>query len=66
MSMSSRLKVVTACEGFSTKYKKHFIYDYIYLSNYIWAPENGGTVYKMVVIPKHFMLYFYSTPWIKA
>lgn len=25
---------------------KHFIYYYIYLSNYIWAPENGGTVYK--------------------
>ncbi len=20
--------------------------DYIYLSNYIWATENGGTVYK--------------------
>ncbi len=26
-----------------------FIYDHVYLSNYIWAPENGG---KMVVIPK--------------
>ncbi len=24
----------------------HFIYDYIYLSNYIWTPENGGAVYK--------------------
>ncbi len=23
-----------------------FFYDYIYLSNYIWSPENGGTVYK--------------------
>ncbi len=25
---------------------EHFIYYYMYLSNYIWAPENGGTVYK--------------------
>ncbi len=25
---------------------ENFIYDYIYLSNYIWAPENGGIVYK--------------------
>ncbi len=25
---------------------EHFIYDYIYLSNYIWASEKGGTVYK--------------------
>ncbi len=33
----------------------YMIYDYIYLSNYSWAPENGGTVYKMVVIPKHFV-----------
>ncbi len=24
----------------------YIIYDYIYLSNYIWTPENGGTVYK--------------------
>ncbi len=28
--------------------KENCIYDYIYLSNYIWAPENGGTVYKDV------------------
>ncbi len=27
----------------------------IYLSNYIWAPENGGLRIKMVVIPKYFM-----------
>ncbi len=53
MSMSSRLKAVIACKGFSTKY----IYDYIYLSNYIWAPENGGNVYKNVVIPKHFVIF---------
>ncbi len=53
MSMSTRLKAVIACKGFSTKY----IHGYIYLSNYIWAPENGGTVYKNFVIPKHFMLY---------
>ncbi len=45
---------------------EHFIYDYIYLSNYIWAPENwgggGGLCIKMVVIPKHVMLYFCSNP----
>ncbi len=44
MSMSSRLKTVIAFKGFSTKYKKNVYY--IYLSNYIWAPENRGTVYK--------------------
>ncbi len=47
MTFFSRLKAVIACKGFSTNIKsEHFIYDYIYLSNYIWAPENGGTVYK--------------------
>ncbi len=56
MSMSSRLKAVIACKGFSTNIKnEHFIYDYIYLSNYLWAPENGGggggAVDKMDVIP---------------
>ncbi len=25
---------------------QHIIYDYIYFSNYIWAPENVETVYK--------------------
>ncbi len=56
MSMSSRLKAVIACKGFPTKY----IYGYIYLSNYIWAPEYEGTVYKNVVIHKHFMLYLFN------
>ncbi len=45
MSKASSLKAVIACKGFSTNYKKiHFIYD-IYLSNYIWTPENGAGVH---------------------
>ncbi len=50
MSMSSRLKAIIACKGFSTKYWKLtfylWLYLYYYLPNYIWAPENGGNVYK--------------------
>ncbi len=59
MSISSRLKAAIACK------EKKNVYD-ICLSNYIWAPENEGLFIKKVVIPKHFMLHFCSTPWIKA
>ncbi len=31
---------------------EYFIHDYIYLSNYNCAPENGGLCIKVVVIPK--------------
>ncbi len=43
--MSSRLKAVIACKGFNKILKMNILFMlfyYIYLSNYIWAPENGG------------------------
>ncbi len=45
---------------------EHFIYNYINLSNYIWAPENRGLCTKMFAVLKRFIRYFCSTPWIKA
>ncbi len=45
--MSSRLKAVIACKDSQQNIKnENFIYDYTYLSNYIWASKNRGTVYK--------------------
>ncbi len=37
---------------------ENFNYDYIYLSNNIWAPEMKGLCIKICVIPKHFIFLF--------
>ncbi len=58
MTMSSRLKAVIACKGFSTKYKKHFIM-IIYICPITFEPlKIEGLCIEMVVISKHFVIFF--------
>ncbi len=45
-SMSDLSQSLHAKDSQQNIKNEHFIYDYIFLSNYIWSPKNGGTVYK--------------------
>ncbi len=64
MSMSSDLRQSSPAKDSQQNIKnEHFIYDYIYLSSYIWAPENGGTVYKNGCNSEAFYDIFLFNPW---
>ena len=53
MPMDSKLQAIGTAKDFNPILKNYVcIYNYVNLSWYFWAPENGVALYKMVVIPK--------------
>lgn len=45
-----------------TQALKSVVYNHVYLSTYVSASENGGTLHAMTVSPKWQMSYFGETP----
>ncbi len=58
MSISSRLKPVIACKGFSTKYQKLPLYLFAQLD--LSPLEIVGLSVNMVVIPKRFVIFLFN------